>query len=167
MTRFLTTVALALLVGCSYRSTPVVLQGDPVSIAWLGGAWDGEYWAVTSGRRGNLTFHLPSGTDSLAGDVMMLDAAGMQLQPVDAMEVHRLHVRSPQLLRVDVVIAYRDSVRGVLEPYTAPDCRCTVSTTFLGRVAGDEISGTFETRSSSALLGVGHWRVTRTGTTPR
>jgi hypothetical protein len=166
MLRSVSILALSLLAACSFRSTPVRLQGDAVSIAWLGGAWNGEYWGATSGRRGNLAFYLPSGTDSLAGDVMMQDAAGMQLQPADPPVVHRMHVHSPQLLRVDLVVAYRDSIRGVLEPYIAPDCRCTVSTTFTGQVTGNEIEGIFETRSSSALLAVGRWRVTRTGTTP-
>jgi hypothetical protein len=98
---------------------------------------------------------------------MMLDAAGMQLQPAEPADVHRMHVHGPQLLRVDLVVAYRDSIRGVLEPYIAPDCRCTVSTTFTGQVTGNVLEGIFETRSSSALPGVGRWRVTRTGSTPR
>src|SRR4051812_15474597 len=135
MRRFLGSFALALLVGCSNRSTPVRLQGDPVSIASLGGSWVGQYWGGASRRRGNMAFYLPSGTDSLAGDVMMLDASGVQLRSADPAEQHRMHVHSPQLLRVDLVVAYRDSVRGVLEPYIAPDCGCTVSTTFIGHVA--------------------------------
>lgn len=168
MRRSLSAIVLALVVGCSsYRSTPVRLAGDPVAIAWLGGAWDGEYWGATSGRRGNLSFYLPSGTDSLAGDVLMLDAAGAQYQPAEPMSVHRMHVHSPQLLRVDVVIAYRDSIRGALEPYIAPDCHCTVSTVFVGRVTGDEINGTFETRSDATVLGVGQFHLLRTSSTPR
>lgn len=163
--RFLSCISVALLVGCSYRSTHVRLRGDPLSIASLGGVWDGRYWGAPSGRSGNLSFYLPTGTDSLAGDVMMLDAAGIQLVSADPAESHRMHVRSPKLLRVDIVIAAGDSVRRVLEPYIAPDCQCTAYTTFIGRVTGDEIDGTFETRSSSASLGAGLWHVTRTGTT--
>ena len=128
-------LAVALAVGCrTVPPMPVQLQGDPTSIAWLAGSWSGQYWGGAGGRGGSLSFLLRSGTDSLYGDVTMLDPHGQQLRPADPRDVHALHVHSPQQLRIDVIRVQADSIRGVLEPYVAPDCECTVTTTFTGRV---------------------------------
>ena len=165
MKRVFCCLAIVLFASCSYRSSSVRLQGDPVSIAWLAGTWQGEFEGASSGRRGSLSFYLPSGTDSLVGDVMMVDPAGNVIHAADRADVHRLHVRNNQLLSIDVVVVHADAIRGVLEPYIAPDCSCVVSTTFIGRVLGDEITGTFETRGSSGYRAEGVWRMTRTGST--
>ena len=34
-------------------------------------------------------------------------------------------------------------VSGTLAPYEDPDCKCEVRTTFVGRLQGDRVSGTF------------------------
>jgi len=77
--------------------------------------------------------------------------------------VHAAHVASPQQLRIDFVAVRADSVRGVLEPYVAPDCECTVNTTFFGQVRGDEIKGTFQTRNGGRVQAEGSWEMKRTG----
>jgi hypothetical protein len=159
-------LALALLSACSHRSTPVRLQGDPVSIAWLGGAWQGEYWSASSSGRGSLRFYLESGTESVVGEIAMVDPAGHVIHPADRADVHRLHVRTTQLLHIDFVAVRADTIRGVLEPYVAPECACIVSTTFVGKVLGNEVTGTFETHGGSGLRTDGFWRMTRTGSTP-
>ena len=56
-----------------------------------------------------------------------------------------------------------DSLRGVLEPYIAPDCQCAVSTTFLGHVKGSQITGTFQTRSAGRVQAEGSWEMKRVG----
>ena len=157
-------LAVALAVGCrSVPQMPVQLQGDPTSIAWLAGAWTGEYWGGAGGRGGSLSFTLRSGTDSLYGDVTMVDPHGQQLRPADPTDVHALHVLSPKLLRIDVVRIQADSIRGMLEPYVAPDCDCTVTTMFTGRVAGDRITGSFTTRAGGRVRAEGLWEMKRTG----
>ena len=157
-------LAIAFTVACrTVPQMPVQLQGDPLSIAWLAGSWTGEYWGGAGGRGGSLSFTLRSGTDSLYGDVTMVDPHGQQLHAADAMDVHARHVRSPQQLRIDVVRADADSIRGVLEPYVAPDCECTVNTTFFGQVRGDEIKGTFQTRNGGRVQAEGSWEMKRTG----
>jgi len=99
-------LAIAFTVACrTVPQMPVQLQGDPLSIAWLAGSWTGEYWGGAGGRGGSLSFTLRSGTDSLYGDVTMVDPHGQQLHAADAMDVHARHVRSPQQLRIDVVRA--------------------------------------------------------------
>ncbi|HEX7978570.1 MAG TPA: hypothetical protein VF461_08210 [Gemmatimonadaceae bacterium] len=151
-----------LLAGCrTTPQVPVQLQGEPSAIARLAGAWVGEYWNGAGGRGGSLGFSLRNGSDSLYGDVTMLDPHGQQLRAADPMEAHRLHVQSPTRLRIDLVIAQGDSVHGVLEPYISPDCECAVSTTFFGRVSGNRIDGRFETRSAGRVRAEGKWELER------
>jgi len=52
-------------------------------------------------------------------------------------------------------------VEGDLEPYVAPDCDCTVYTTFSGAVPGDSIRGTFTTRGRLIAPQSGVWAVAR------
>jgi hypothetical protein len=156
--------AVALAVGCrTIPQMPVQLQGDPTSIAWLAGSWTGEYWGGAGGRGGSLSFTLRSGTDSLYGDVTMIDPHGQLLRPADPMDVHALHVRSVQQLHIDVVRVEADSIRGTLEPYVAPDCDCTVTTIFTGRVAGDRITGSFTSRAGGRVRAEGLWEMKRVG----
>jgi hypothetical protein len=152
--------ALALLaVGCRTQQAPVQLQGDPLSIRWLAGHWAGSYWGP--GRGGSLTFTLRSGTDSLYGDVTMVDRAGHSMRAADAMDLHSVHVRSPQQLRIDFVAIHADSIRGMLEPYVSPECDCIVRTTFVGQVRGNEIKGTFDTHGAGRPLAEGQWEMKR------
>jgi hypothetical protein len=158
-------LAAVLLAGCRTTPSPAVrLQGEPASIARLAGRWTGEYWNGAGGRGGSLGFSLRSGSDSLYGDVTMLDPRGHQLRAADPMDVHMLHVLSPTQLRIDLVIAQGDSVRGVLEPYISPDCECAVSTTFYGQLRGDRIDGRFETRNGGRQRAEGKWELTRRST---
>ena len=157
-------LAVALVVGCSSTpQVPVRLQGDPTSIARLAGNWSGEYWGAAGGRGGSLSFSLRSGTDSLYGDVTMIDPRGQTIRPADPIDVHAQHVRSPQQLRIDFVAVHDDSLRGVLEPYIAPDCDCAVSTTFDGQVKGDRITGRFQTRNGGRVQAEGSWEMKRVG----
>jgi hypothetical protein len=52
-------------------------------------------------------------------------------------------------------------VTGTLDPYTDPECQCTVQTTFTGKLRGNTIEGTFVTRGPSAREQAGRWKVTR------
>ena len=157
-------LVVALAVACrTVPQTPVPLQGDPASIAHLAGSWVGEYWGGAGGRGGSLSFTLRSGTDSLFGDVTMVDPRGQPIRSADPSDVHAQHVASPQQLRIDFVAVRSDSIRGVLEPYVAPDCQCAVSTTFFGQVKGDRIAGTFQTRNAGRVQAEGSWEMKRVG----
>ena len=155
-------LALALAMGCSGPLASVKVQGEPQAIASLAGKWGGEYWGGMSGRRGSLSFELRPGSDTLFGDVLMMDQMGNVIRPSDPAEVHRLHVSSAQLLRIEFVMASGDSVRGVLEPYVSVECDCAVTTSFAGQLREDRLTGTFETRSaSSGVLARGYWEMGR------
>ena len=159
-------LAAVLAAGCQSHSMPVRLQGDPIAIASLAGRWTGEYWGGAGGRGGSLAFTLRSGSDSLYGDVTMVDAKGQQLRPADPMNVHQIHVASAQGLRIDFASIRADSVRGTLEPYIAPDCNCIVSSTFFGRVQDNRITGRFETRNAGHVLAEGSGEMKRVSAAP-
>ncbi|MFL5617465.1 MAG: hypothetical protein ACJ79A_03615 [Gemmatimonadaceae bacterium] len=157
-------LVVALAAGC--RTTPqasVQLQGDPGSLARLAGSWAGQYWGGAGGRGGSLSFTLRSGSDSLYGDVTMVDPRGQPIRAADPQGVHAMHVGSPQQLRIDFAAVRADSIRGVLEPYIGPDCQCTLNTTFFGQVRGSEIKGTFQTRSGGRMQADGSWEMKRVG----
>jgi hypothetical protein len=97
---------------------------------------------------------------------VMVDPRGQMIRAADPAEVHRLHVASPQQLRIDFVAVQADSVRGTLEPYVAPDCECTATTTFVGAVNGDRIDGTFVTRSGRREMAQGRWEMKHTSAPP-
>jgi hypothetical protein len=161
-------VATALALACrTLPQTPVHLEGDPASLAALAGTWEGQYWGGADGRGGSLTFSLRAGSDSLYGDVTMVDSRGQTVRAADPMETHRLHVSSPQQLRIDFVGVRADSVSGRLEPYVSPGCDCAVVTTFVGRVNAGRLEGRFTTRSGGRELAEGRWEMKRTGDTPR
>ena len=153
----------ALVLGCTVQKTPVRLQGDPTSFSSLAGSWSGQYWGASGGRGGSLTFTLRAGSDSLYGDVAMVDPRGQVIRAADPEEVHRRHVASPQQLRIDFVAVHADSVRGMLEPYVSPDCDCSATTTFVGAVKEDRIDGSFTTRAGGRELAQGRWEMKRTG----
>jgi hypothetical protein len=160
------TVAIPLIIllatACRYRPEPIPIQGDRTEIARLAGTWIGEYTGTSSGRSGNITFTLKAGTDSAFGDVLMVPAGTMNpILPADNPTDHRVHARSPQVLQVSFVSIAGGRVSGTLEPYVAPDCSCTVRTTFTGVIATDVIDGTFVTRGPSGLEQTGRWRVMR------
>lgn len=163
MKRIIGGIGMVLALACAGQQASVRLQGDPRSIASLAGQWSGEYRGALEGRRGSLSFELRPGSDTLYGDVLMMDVLGNVLRPADAVEVHRMHVQSSRLLQIEFVQARGDSIRGVLEPYTSPECNCVVTTIFAGALRGDRITGIFETGTAArGVLARGSWEMTRT-----
>jgi hypothetical protein len=154
-------VAVLSVVGCRYQPPPILLQGTPPEIAGLAGEWSGEYSGAQSGRSGSIVLRITAGRDTAFGDVTMVGDAGQRVVAADDARDHLAHARSADVLRITFVRVAEGRVSGALEPYTAPDCRCVVSTTFSGAVQGDVVQGTFVTRGASGLEQTGRWRVTR------
>jgi hypothetical protein len=161
MTRLLGSLALIGLTACSSHPMPVLLQGEPVPVASLGGDWSGQYSNGTASRHGSLKLFIGEGADSTFGDVTMIDPLGERLQPADDGPAHRAHTRLAQVLRVDLMRDAAGAVTGTLEPYIEPECLCTVSTTFTGSVLGDTLRGTFVTRNASGEGRAGQWKLVR------
>jgi hypothetical protein len=154
-------VAILCVLACRYQPSPVLLRGSPPEIAALAGDWSGEYSGTQSGRSGSITLRIAAGSDTAFGDVTMLGDAGQRFVAADAPRDHLAHARSADVLRVTFVRVADGRVSGALEPYTAPDCQCVVTTTFSGTVQGDVVEGTFVTRAAQGLEQTGRWRVTR------
>jgi hypothetical protein len=152
------------LVGCAPYQAPIVpVSGDVRSLAMLAGHWEGDYHGTQSGRTGSISFTLSAVGDSATGEVIMDDPLHQYVvRPADTPEQHRLHATKAQGLFIRFVGVRDGGVYGRLEPYTAPDCDCVVSTGFTGYVHGDTVSGTFFTEASTSLTQNGVWRVVRT-----
>jgi hypothetical protein len=68
----------------------------------------------------------------------------------------------PQVLRIDFVSAAGGVLTGTMAPYRDPDCDCEVQTTFVGRLSGNTIEGTFTTTpSGNAPITTGRWKMER------
>jgi hypothetical protein len=152
----------AVAAACHYRPDPVPIAGDRATLARLEGTWVGEYSGHETGRSGSISFIIRAAGDSAYGDVLMFPThGGASPRPLDPLDAHGAHVRSPKGLRIDFVVASAGEVSGTIEPYLAPDCECRVTTTFTGRIAGDVIDGTFVTRGSGIADQRGRWRLQR------
>ena len=162
--RYLRLAAVSVLVlsGCTYAGTPVPLRGSAGDIGALAGRWDGEFWSDESGRRGTLQFTIYAWKDTAFGDVV-LNAGGTE--PVIAADArdpqHLRHSRAPEVLHVLFVAVRGEMIRGAIEPYVAPDCKCVVVTEFLGRITGDTIEGRYDTRGPGVRQ-EGRWLMRRT-----
>jgi hypothetical protein len=149
--------------GCAAKPAPVPVLGDPSDLRALAGEWEGEYSSRETGRSGSIVFTLRAGRDSAAGDVVMTPATP-PTSPVHGEGRAAIPSGTPaaQVLTITFVRATGDSVSGALAPYMSPDCSCSLTTTFVGRLQGDAIEGTFTTRGEGVPgAQPGRWKVTR------
>ena len=159
----LSVIALAALLGaCRYQPTPVPLIATATDITALAGDWSGEYSSIESGRSGTINFTIRAGKDTAYGDVLMTPRRGGALRAADANTVeHSRHENLPELLRVTFVRVSGGMIEGTLEPYTAPDCQCVVTTVFQGNMKGNTIEGQYVTHGGMGLRQQGVWSVQR------
>lgn len=162
-------ISLAALAGialaCASAPTPVTITGGAADRASLAGKWTGEYSSPVTGRSGSIVFNLSPSGDAANGDVVMIPKGyGKALVRYDRTASTQMNAPTSQVLTIRLVKVSGDSVSGVLDAYRDPQCDCAVETTFVGRVNGDTIDGTFSTRGSpSAAPQTGTWRVKRGG----
>jgi hypothetical protein len=148
--------------GCRYRPAVIPVSGDAADLQALAGIWDGEYRGIESGRTGVIRFEMSAAADSAFGDVLLTVPGELgPVMPIDRADLHRLHATSETLLSIRFVRIAGGEVRGVLEPYRAPDCACIVHTSFIGRITADTIRGAFRTELENGPLQHGAWRVLR------
>lgn len=155
------TVLAGFLSACGGSQTPVPVVGRDADISRLAGQWLGDYSSVETGRSGSIVFTLQAGSDTAAGDVVMTPrfaAAGPGGQTTPQPTV----TQAGQAIDIKFVRVSGGQVSGALAPYTDPTCNCPLHTTFVGRLAGDTLSGTYSSRHENANdVQQGRWRVVR------
>ena len=158
-----TLLALATSLACaSGLPETVPLIGATGDVSSLVGEWGGEYDGGASGRSGSIVFVLRSAADTARGDVMMIPRTYGEQQAGAEGRGAPLALRSNQVLRIAFVRVADSTVAGTLDPYTDPNCKCTVQTTFTGTLRGNTIEGTFVTRGSQLPAEqTGRWKVAR------
>jgi len=141
--------------------SPVPISGDAATTARLAGTWEGSYQSAALGRAGSIVFTLVAGEDHAHGDVVMVPrGANRPLRPSSSAGISAMDsTQVAQVLTISFVRASGDSVSGTLTPYVDPDCNCSTSTTFRGRVDGDRISGTFVANQGAGRSMAGTWGV--------
>jgi hypothetical protein len=159
------TLALAgALLACASKPTPVTVAGDAGDVASLAGKWSGEYSSPVTGRSGSIVFNLSNSGAAASGDVVMVPKGyGKALQRYNTGTTTPVQSGdNSQVLTIKLVRVSGDTVSGILDAYRDPQCDCSVETTFVGRVHGDTIDGTFTTRGSQSVAPqTGTWRVKR------
>lgn len=154
---------LSLLAAChSSPPAPVPVGGDASTVNRLAGVWEGSYQSPAVGRAGSIVFTLTAGEDHAHGDVVMVPrGTNAPLRPAGGRTAGMDSTQSPQVLTISFVRATGDSVMGTLAPYTDPDCNCSSSATFRGRLDGNRIRGTFVATQSAGRSVNGTWEVRR------
>jgi hypothetical protein len=132
-------VAGILLAACGGGQKQVAVKGGDSELVKIAGDWEGAYEGRDSGRKGPVKFSLQLGRHTAEGEVFMGGETPLKIEFVE--------VAGRQL-------------KGTIAPYTDPNCSCEVSTSFLGTLANDTVSGTFETKVKDAVQ-TGTWQVTR------
>jgi hypothetical protein len=160
-------IALTLIIaaaGCSWRRTPVPILDESGSTALLVGSWSGEYSSRETGRRGSISFDLESEKDTAYCDIVMTPKVqNVRVAAGQAPEFPVVTVPAPATpLKIRFIRLGENRVSGTLDPYTDPDCGCTVNTTFEGTFQGPGvIEGTYVTRGAGHDAATGKWKVTR------
>jgi hypothetical protein len=136
---------------------PVVPVGG-TDVSALVGKWVGEYSSTETGRSGSIVIEFKSGGKVARGDVLMQPKGYSATEPQGSDPLKTM----PQVLQISFVNVEGGAVKGTMDPYTDPSCNCQVDTTFVGRVVGDTIEGTFSTTPSGQNAPTaGRWKVTR------
>jgi len=136
----------------------VPVAGSNVSA--LVGKWQGDYSSTETGRSGSITFEIKSGDKVARGDVLMVPKGGLDAPPPAAGSDPLATM--PQVLQISFVNAEGGVVKGTMDPYHDPSCDCQVETTFVGRVSGDTIEGTFTTNpTGKETISTGRWKMVR------
>ena len=151
-------------------AAPVPVQGSEAERSALAGDWSGRYWSKETGRHGIIRFRLPEHADTGFGEVeitfspsLSLARAGAAADDFKDYSADELSPEPSTVIDIKMVLVQGGQVRGTMAPYWDPDCNCRVRTEFEGRLSGDEIAGTFNSRreSSDRRKLAGEWRVDR------
>ena len=160
-------LAATLAVSCSYVSPPIQVTGQPADLEALSGEWTGSYQGDgPQGRSGSIRFTLQASEGHAHGDVLMTPKGSrrpyQRYRSGEPVAAEREFPAPSESLTIQFVRVEDGTVMGTLDPYWDPDRECQAYTTFVGRVRGNTIEGTFKsTYSRPAADTVGRWRVAR------
>src|SRR5262245_29159162 len=118
-------IASLVAVGCGGGQGEVAVKGKDTELVRSAGDWEGDYEGIGSARTGTIKFSLQLGRHVAEGELVMSGSTPLKIEFVQVEE---------------------GKIKGTLAPYTDPNCSCQVETSFLGNVAGETISGMFETK---------------------
>lgn len=159
------TLALALAAtACASRLPPIQLEGAPADVAQLVGNWAGEYISDTAFEpSGSILFSLQAGEKHAYGDVLMTRrGADRAYERYDPEHPTGRSVGLAQRLPILIVRTKDGYVTGELDPYWDFDRECEAHTAFRGRIRGNVIKGTYETRFEGPFLRrTGQWQVAK------
>jgi len=142
----------------SNPAPPVPVEGTDLSK--LSGRWVGEYSSTDTGRTGSIVFELRPGDKVAHGDVLMKPKPDASATAQGGTSAQLASM--PQILNINFVSATGGTLRGTMDPYRDPTCDCQVQTTFVGRLNGDTIEGTFTTTPQGAgSITTGRWKMTK------
>lgn len=161
-TSLLASCVAGLLCACATapsQSIPVIASDATLEL--LAGEWWGDYDSGISGRSGRIRMRMATGERVGDGEVVMFTRASIDLpNPANRGEeggvAEVLSIRFVQINTDDLTVV------GNLEPYRDPECGCILSTAFIGRLDGDQITGTFMSHGGPFHPTTrGSWRVHR------
>lgn len=161
--RFGIFAALLATTACSPVIMKTPVNGPAPAVSRLVGEWQGDYSSIESGRRGLIAFRLRAGADTAEGEVIMQSRTENDPSAPNASVQWDAMRTTQQQLAIRFVFVSENELTGVLNPYRDPDCGCTLTTTFRGKIDGDVIEGTFHSEGSgiSHIPQDGRWRVKR------
>lgn len=160
--RMSVTLITALGTACSTSPSPVPVVADQAELLQIAGEWHGTYDSPVVDRRGTIVFKLEAGRDTAHGDVTMIPRGWTRpLGPAEHPAAVARDAPIPEVLQIRFVRVEYGVVSGTLQPYKDPDCGCAVYTTFIGRLMGDLIEGTFTARPAHGPAYEGTWRIQR------
>lgn len=156
------TAILAVVAACRYQPSVVPTTGTADDLARLAGRWTGTYAGESPRSEGTIVFEVTARGDSAFGDVLMTqDGQHEPLLALDDRQAHQQHVQDVRLLSIAFVRVDGRTVRGVMEPYERPDCRCRARTIFTGRLVADTIAGSYVTTLGDGRTLRGEWSIVR------
>ena len=161
MKRLLIAVATAGAISACATGRMIVLQGEPSSLTFLAGEWDGTFSNPENAMQGSLWFALIAGEDHAHGDVRMTPKDRLSYNRFDPREgSHQLEPTTYLDIRWVRVADFK--VEGKLEPFMDPLCGCRAETTFYGTLGDNRLDGTYTTRLADGTMRSGYWRAVRT-----
>jgi hypothetical protein len=144
--------------GSSVENPAPVVPVGGTDTSVLVGKWVGEYSSTETGRSGSIVIEFKSGGKVARGDVLMQPKGYSASAPEGSDPLKSM----PQVLQISFVNVEGGAVKGTMDPYVDPGCNCEVDTTFVGKVTGDTIEGTFSTTPVGRdAPTAGRWKVTR------